>query len=312
MTATNAFGRQVIDYLTNKSGGGVIAGDVVVIDTTNDQAFTTTTSAGFTGGIGVAQETIANNAAGRVLRYGYASLVNVNASVTRGQYGKTHTVAKQATGSATRTTGTFCQFLTGGTTPTATMFAVDLLGTSLSNPMTTTGDTIYSSDNSGTPTRRGIGSTSQAYIVAGGLPTWAYPPGYEFDRVTITAGVTVSATADSSATTCITANAVVYDGSTTIDIEVYTPFLTTAATNGAAIIVQLNEGATILAYIMRQMTVANVAMSSGGQIARFRVTPTSASHTYSVRAWRATGNGTFGAGASGSDYGPAYIRQVKV
>jgi len=189
MTAVNAFGRQVIDYLTNKSGGGVIAGDVVVIDTSNDQAFTTNTAGAFTGGVGVAQETIANNAAGRVLRFGYAALVNVNASVTRGQYGKTHTVAKQATGSASRTIGTFCQFLTGGTSPTATLFPVDLLGTSLSNPMTTTGDIIYSSDGSGTPARLGVGTAAQV-LVGGTLPAWG--------TVTALTYTSAAASADSS------------------------------------------------------------------------------------------------------------------
>ena len=40
------------------------------------------------------------------------------------------------------------------------------------NPMTTTGDTIYSSSGS-TPARLGIGSAGQVLTVAGGLPSWA-------------------------------------------------------------------------------------------------------------------------------------------
>lgn len=123
---SNAYGRQVVVPLTNKSGGSVAAGDVVVIDTGNNEAFTTTTTGAFTGGVGVAQETIASNATGRVLVAGYAALVNVNASVTRGQYGTTHTVVKQATGTASRGAGTFAQWLTGGTTPTARIFSPDL------------------------------------------------------------------------------------------------------------------------------------------------------------------------------------------
>jgi hypothetical protein len=121
---SNIYGRQVILPLTNKSGGGVVAGDVVITDSTNNDAFTTTTSAGYTGVIGVAAETIANNATGRVLLAGYAALVNVNASVTRGHYGKTHTVAKQAADASARTAGVFCQFLTGGTTPDAHVFGI--------------------------------------------------------------------------------------------------------------------------------------------------------------------------------------------
>lgn len=46
----------------------------------------------------------------------------------------------------------------------------------MTNPMTTTGDTIYSSSGS-TPARLGIGSTGQVLTVSGGVPTWASPAG---------------------------------------------------------------------------------------------------------------------------------------
>lgn len=112
-------GRRVEVPLTNKSGGSVAAGDVVVIDTANDDSFTTTTAGRTEVSVGIAQETIANNAVGRVLISGEAALVNVPASVTRGHYLETHTVAKQATGNSTRRSGSFGQFKTGGTTPKA-------------------------------------------------------------------------------------------------------------------------------------------------------------------------------------------------
>jgi hypothetical protein len=44
--------------------------------------------------------------------------------------------------------------------------------TGMTNPMTTTGDTIYSSSGS-TPARLGIGTAGQVLTVAGGVPTWA-------------------------------------------------------------------------------------------------------------------------------------------
>jgi len=50
------------------------------------------------------------------------------------------------------------------------VWAADTAG--MTNPMTTTGDTIYSSSGS-TPARLGIGSTGQVLTVAGGVPTWA-------------------------------------------------------------------------------------------------------------------------------------------
>jgi len=46
----------------------------------------------------------------------------------------------------------------------------------MTNPMTTTGDTIYSSSGS-TPARLGIGSTGQVLTVASGVPSWATPSG---------------------------------------------------------------------------------------------------------------------------------------
>ena len=45
----------------------------------------------------------------------------------------------------------------------------------MTNPMTTTGDTIYSSSGS-TPARLGIGSTGQVLTVAAGVPSWAAAP----------------------------------------------------------------------------------------------------------------------------------------
>jgi hypothetical protein len=46
----------------------------------------------------------------------------------------------------------------------------------MTNPMTTTGDTIYSSSGS-TPARLGIGTTGQVLTVASGVPSWATPAG---------------------------------------------------------------------------------------------------------------------------------------
>lgn len=119
-------GRSTVDVLTNKSGGSVAKGDVVILDASNDTAFTTTTTGRYAGAIGVVLEEngIASNASGRVAIAGRVPLVNVPASVTRGHYVETHTVVKQATGNATRRSGSFGVFLTGGTTPQALLFGL--------------------------------------------------------------------------------------------------------------------------------------------------------------------------------------------
>lgn len=105
--------RRVVDLLLNKSGGTVNAGDVVILDSANDNAFTTTTTAALETSIGVVESaSIANNANGWIVTYGYAPVINTNSvSITRGRYLLTSTGAKIATGSATRVPGSFGQVL---------------------------------------------------------------------------------------------------------------------------------------------------------------------------------------------------------
>ena len=68
--------------------------------------------------------------------------------------------------------GTAGQVLKVNSGATAPEWATDASG--MTNPMTTTGDTIYSSSGS-TPARLGIGSTGQVLTVAAGIPSWATP-----------------------------------------------------------------------------------------------------------------------------------------
>jgi len=61
-------------------------------------------------------------------------------------------------------------------TTSAALFFDIVQSSGMTNPMTTTGDMIYSSSGS-TPARLGIGSTGQVVTVAGGIPSWATPAG---------------------------------------------------------------------------------------------------------------------------------------
>ena len=84
-------------------------------------------------------------------------------------------------GTATVTTSgvlTLAQWATGIFYFTSTGAAIFFGSSSggMTNPMTTTGDTIYSSSGS-TPARLGIGSTGNVLTVAGGVPSWAAPSG---------------------------------------------------------------------------------------------------------------------------------------
>lgn len=122
-TALNRTGQAL---LTNKSGGSVAYGDVVILDNTNDNGFTTTTTVGLsTNQIGVVLEPngIANNATGMVAMSGWCPQINLNTAAADGQFLKTYSVAKQATPhSSPQVEGDFGVALTASATPAAWLF----------------------------------------------------------------------------------------------------------------------------------------------------------------------------------------------
>jgi len=130
--ANTAVGRTETAILTNKSGGSVALGDVVVIDTANAAAFTTNTAGAFTSGrIGVVLEPngIANNASGLVAFSGYVSTINLSGTGSIGDLVKTHTVAKQGVRhAAPQVSGDFAQALGTSATPVALLFGAVQLG----------------------------------------------------------------------------------------------------------------------------------------------------------------------------------------
>jgi hypothetical protein len=128
----------------------------------------------------------------------------------------------------------------------------------------------------------------------------------EINYTQITAPVTVTSTTEASGTVCITTPAITFDGSTVM-VEVFAPYVQPAAVAGSVVFVNLFEGAT---EIGRLGVVGNPA---AGQMlwpftGRLRYTPTAGVHTYTVTAYQVSGNGTFGAGAGGIAYLPAFIR----
>jgi hypothetical protein len=92
--------------------------------------------------------------------------------------------------------GTAGQVLKVNSGATAPEWATDASG--MTNPMTTTGDTIYSSSGS-TPARLAIGSTGNVLTVAGGVPTWAAPSSGALTLITTS---TFSAVSSHSVSTC--------------------------------------------------------------------------------------------------------------
>lgn len=100
----------------------------------------------------------------------------------------------------------------------------------MTNPMTTTGDTIYSSSGS-TPARLGIGTTGQVLTVSGGIPAWA----------TASSGAVVQVKSATTSTQVTTT------GSTMIDTGLSVSITPTSASN------------KILVFVTQQMAAESAA-----------------------------------------------------
>ena len=77
------------------------------------------------------------------------------------------------------------------TTSAAIFFAVDAAD-GMANPLTTTGDMVYSSSGS-TPARLGIGSSAQVLSVSGGIPAWTTASASALTLISATAFTTSTA-----------------------------------------------------------------------------------------------------------------------
>jgi hypothetical protein len=148
--------------LTNKSGGSVSANDLVVADSSNDSAFSTTTTVNDPGVIGVAMETIANDAIGRIATSGVVT-VAVTGTITRGHYLSTSTTVKQAQGTSGRTSNSFGIALTGGTGTVTCLLLTNAGGGVPSNAVFYTTDAAAPGDFTEYTTARGLYIVVRAY-----------------------------------------------------------------------------------------------------------------------------------------------------
>ena len=133
----------------------------------------------------------------------------------------------------------------------------------MTNPMTTTGDTIYGGA-SGTPTRLGIGSTGQVLTVAGGVPSWATPSVPVSKVVQIVAATTSTDTASSSITfadTTLTATITPTSASNKVLVFVNQNGLQkTSADSQNAIDINLVRGSTNIASFAQSVGYTNSSL----------------------------------------------------
>lgn len=157
-------------------------------------------------------------------------------------------------------------------------------------------------------------TTGKVVGSSGGVAAAVFPPGHQYAYVEQTSAVAITGT-ELAPTDVVSAGAISFDGSTTVEIDVYTHGLLFAGTAsvGDDLAINLWDGATDLGRLARVK-----CLVSGGTVQNWfptgkmsRVlTPTNASHTYKVRGWT-TGTGSNsvrgGAGGAGAEL-PIFIR----
>lgn len=166
--------------------------------------------------------------------------------------------------------------------------------------------------NTGGKLSAGLAGQTLRSAGAAAANTWAYPPGYEFDYAQFTGDVNISATTSATANTVVTAGAVTYDGSTIIIINFFAPICYFDSTDRRITFV-LYDGSTELGQPGHLWGKGDAADTRHPVNLSVRVTPSAASHTYSIRAYTAAGTQQISgaSGASGNAY-PGFIRQTKV
>lgn len=146
----------------------------------------------------------------------------------------------------------------------------------------------------------GTGANTAAKLTkgaAGTVPTagastlaYAFPPGYEYDyAINSASDPSVTATTAATAGTLVTGNAVTYDGSTVVLVDVYAPG--PIAPSGQSIRLCLYQDGSLLYDTLGWVGLAGAVSNSFHGWVRF--TPSAGSHTYSVRAYVSAGTATF-------------------
>jgi len=135
--------------------------------------------------------------------------------------------------------------------------------------------------------------------------------GAELSYVAFTADASITATTEATADTVVTAAAVAFDGSPVL-IEFFTPASAPQATAAVNLIYYLYDGASSIGLIGQVTNQASSTRREPTHVAR-RLTPSIATHTYSIRASTGSGTSTVRAGAGGlGNLVPGFIRITRV
>jgi hypothetical protein len=130
----------------------------------------------------------------------------------------------------------------------------------------------------------------------------------ELAYVEYTSPVTVSAATEGASDVVVTAPAITFDGVTPVVIQFFAPYVLTGA--GTYIAITLFDNGTTIGYLAYTISNGTTTLTIPVNADR-RLTPSAASHAYSIRAFRQANNGSVGAGTGGSgQQPPGFIRIV--
>jgi hypothetical protein len=132
---------------------------------------------------------------------------------------------------------------------------------------------------------------------------------FQRSYVEFTAAVNITATTEATANTVVTSAAVAYNGTDIVMVEFFAPYVHPAVAAGATISFYLYDGASSIGALGVLSTEAAAQISFGPMHLMRRITPSAATHTYSIRSKVSTGTGVVsaGAGGNGNDM-PGFIR----
>ena len=169
-----------------------------------------------------------------------------------------------------------------------------------------------------TAARLAIGATNGMILTrVGGAVAWAFPPGYEYAYAQFTSTVSVTATTEGTANTVVTAAGVAFDGSTIVLVRFFSELVSPASdAAGRTLSVYLYDdtggGAASIGRIGMFRTPAT-GLDNKPAVCELRLTPTAATHTYSIRAAVSAITGTIAGGTGGlAGTAPGFIQILKV
>ncbi len=149
-----------------------------------------------------------------------------------------------------------------------------------------------------------------------GIPGCGGSGGYtELDYVEFTSTVNITATTEATANTIVTSSAVAYSGSQIVLIEYWFPFYTAPLSLNIDMALVLYDGSSSIGFLGLISTPTNGNSQRVVPYGARRLTPSAATHTYSIRGALLGGSGTgvIGAGAGGSgNHNPGFIRITQV